>query len=220
MGSISCQRGSAGNPADNPTSNLQLGWASWAVPIGQMGPGLGHAPSQECACRCRTELRSHVKGTPSLSSSPLPFCPGSCPSPACQPPSMVKCARPMLPTLPNNPASSRRPGGTVCVAKRARWPTAFSTLALKHGMPGEKVPRVRVVLGSWGLHVSGVAGWSDLSWSPQPPYQAAPIIIPTLQTNRLILRAQGPADMMMHQSQVLNPVPTIPTPTWHCLHRC
>lgn len=125
-----------------------------------------------------------------------------------------------VPALPNNPASSRHPGGTVCVAKRARWPTAFSTLALKHGMPGEKVPRVRVVLGSWGLHVSGVAGWSDLSWSPQPPYQAAPIIIPTLQTNRLILRAQGPADMMMHQSQVLNPVPTIPTPTWHCLHRC
>lgn len=75
-----------------------------------------------------------------------------------------------VPTLPNNPASSRRPGGTVCVAKRARWPTAFSTLALKHGMPGEKVPRVRVVLGSWGLHVSGVAGWSGLSRSPQPPY--------------------------------------------------
>lgn len=129
-----------------------------------------------------------------------------------------------VPTLPNNPASSRRPGGTVCVAKRARWPTAFSTLALKHGMPGEKVPRVRVVLGSWGLRVSGVAGWSGLSRSPQPPYQAAPIIIPTLQTNPLILRgaealAQGPA-YMMHQSQVLNPVPTIPTPTWHCLHRC
>lgn len=73
MGSISCHPGSAGNPADNPRSNSQLGWASWAVPIGQMGPGPGHGPSQECACRRRMELRSHVKGTPSLSSSPFLF---------------------------------------------------------------------------------------------------------------------------------------------------